>query len=286
MPKFEVDEKVVINTEAIDLKSLNGTLATIRKILPDSNFQDYVIEYDVNGNRISNRVREKELQEINNKEILDMNVGDKVIYAATGEEVTIGQIDYLHGQVSITFKDGGSVVCGIEAIRKKEADIEVSQVHKFNIGDKVRINTTDKWDGMIGEVKNKLYKDIEQTIPDGYDVSLLSDIRPFDENELELIEEAVINGSINDKDLHRKILDEIHHTYKIKNADYGNSFGEQYHEYGLLSSLIRLDDKMRRLKQLNKQEAQVKDESIRDTVLDLANYAIMTVMELDKQLNK
>jgi hypothetical protein len=39
---------------------------------------------------------------------------------------------------------------------------------------------------------------------------------------------------------------------------------------------------MRRLKQLIKQEAQVKDESIRDTVLDLANYAIMTVMELDK----
>jgi hypothetical protein len=50
---------------------------------------------------------------------------------------------------------------------------------------------------------------------------------------------------------------------------------------GYLSAVIRLDDKMRRLKQLLKQDAQVKDESIRDTVLDLANYAIMTVMELD-----
>ena len=81
---------------------------------------------------------------------------------------------------------------------------------------------------------------------------------------------------------HRNVIEEIHTTFKIKNADYGNSFGEQYDEHGLLSAIIRLDDKMRRLKQLNKQEAQVKDESIRDTVLDLANYAIMTVMELDK----
>lgn len=87
------------------------------------------------------------------------------------------------------------------------------------------------------------------------------------------------------KELHKNILDEIHDTYIRKNADYGNSFGEQYQEYGLLSALIRLDDKMRRLKQLNKQEALVKDESIRDTVLDLANYAIMTVMELDKKVH-
>jgi hypothetical protein len=82
---------------------------------------------------------------------------------------------------------------------------------------------------------------------------------------------------------HREVIEEIHETFKIKNADYGNSFGEQYEEYGILSAVIRLDDKMRRLKQLMKQEAQVKDESIRDTVLDLANYAIMTVMELDNK---
>lgn len=94
----------------------------------------------------------------------------------------------------------------------------------------------------------------------------------YDETELVVTREQ----------LHRNVIEEIHNTFIIKNADYGNSFGEQYEEYGLLSALIRLDDKMRRLKQLNKQQAQVKDESIRDTVLDLANYAIMTVMELDK----
>ena len=45
-----------------------------------------------------------------------------------------------------------------------------------------------------------------------------------------------------------------------------------------------MDDKMRRLKQLAKgNTARVKTESIRDTLMDLANYAIMTVMELDKR---
>ncbi len=39
---------------------------------------------------------------------------------------------------------------------------------------------------------------------------------------------------------------------------------------------------MKRLKQLHKHTAQVKDESMTDTLLDLANYAILTVMELNK----
>ena|SRR5699024_10454814 len=84
---------------------------------------------------------------------------------------------------------------------------------------------------------------------------------------------------------HDKILCEIHDMYERKNKDYGNSFSEQFEEYGLLSLTIRLDDKLRRLKQLGKNngEASVKDESIEDTLLDLANYAIMGAMELRKE---
>lgn len=82
--------------------------------------------------------------------------------------------------------------------------------------------------------------------------------------------------------LHNNILDEIHDTYIRKNKDYGDSFSEQFKEHGLLSLIIRLDDKFRRLKQLSKNEANVRDESIEDTLLDAANYAIMGVMELRK----
>lgn len=69
-------------------------------------------------------------------------------------------------------------------------------------------------------------------------------------------------------------------TYIRKNHDYGDSFGEGFKEFGLMSSVIRLGDKYRRLKSLCKADAQVQDESIKDTLLDLANYAVMTLVEL------
>ena len=46
---------------------------------------------------------------------------------------------------------------------------------------------------------------------------------------------------------------------------------------------IRLGDKFSRFKTLSRSgyEQQVKDESIRDTLIDLANYAIMTIVEME-----
>lgn len=79
---------------------------------------------------------------------------------------------------------------------------------------------------------------------------------------------------------HIQICHELNRIYQLKNKDYGNSFSKQFEEYGLVSSAIRLDDKLSRFKNLINNEQQVNDESIEDTLLDLANYAIMTVMEL------
>ena len=109
------------------------------------------------------------------------------------------------------------------------------------------------------------------------------DVIMSEEKVKHVVDNVNLVDTTNNKEIHKNILNEIHDTYIRKNADYGNSFEEQYKEYGLLSALIRFDDKIRRLKQLNKHEAKVKDESIRDSALDLANYAIMTVMELDKR---
>lgn len=73
-------------------------------------------------------------------------------------------------------------------------------------------------------------------------------------------------------------------TYTKKNNDYGNSFGLSCDEEGLAASRIRLGDKWLRFKNLSKSnnEQLVKDESITDTLLDMANYCIMTVMWLNK----
>lgn len=82
---------------------------------------------------------------------------------------------------------------------------------------------------------------------------------------------------------HREICEQLNQIYKAKNKDYGNSFSKQFEEYGITSSAIRIEDKFQRFKNLIKNEAQVKDETVEDTLLDLANYAIMTVMELRKK---
>ena len=82
--------------------------------------------------------------------------------------------------------------------------------------------------------------------------------------------------------LHAQICQELNELYKRKNHDYGDSFHQTWLEEGFAMSRIRLSDKLNRFKTLSKGgDAQVDDESIRDTLFDLANYAIMTVMEMD-----
>lgn len=82
--------------------------------------------------------------------------------------------------------------------------------------------------------------------------------------------------------LHASICDELNKIFIKKNADYGDSFHLSYLDEGMAMPRIRIGDKYNRFRTLTKgNEANVKDESIRDTLLDLANYAILTVMELD-----
>ena len=83
-------------------------------------------------------------------------------------------------------------------------------------------------------------------------------------------------------DAHKKICRDLNDLYARKNADYGDSFGKSFEEYGLTMSCIRLEDKLNRIKSLTKQAAQVSDESIIDTLMDLANYSIMTLVELTR----
>ena len=82
----------------------------------------------------------------------------------------------------------------------------------------------------------------------------------------------------------KAINTEMVELYELKNKNYGDSFSKSFDEYGLTMVCIRLEDKLRRLKSLNKQdkEANTDDESIRDTLIDLANYSVLAILELDK----
>ena len=74
-----------------------------------------------------------------------------------------------------------------------------------------------------------------------------------------------------------KMLD----TYKAKNHDYGNSFTNLFNECGMIYAYGHMAEKLARVKSLMKDEEKVKGEGMKDSLLDLANYAILTVMELD-----
>lgn len=85
----------------------------------------------------------------------------------------------------------------------------------------------------------------------------------------------------------KTICDRLCKLYEAKNADYDGSFHKTYLEEGLVTSRIRLSDKLNRFKKLSRLmedggEHKVLDESIIDTLIDLACYSIMTIIELEK----
>ena len=71
--------------------------------------------------------------------------------------------------------------------------------------------------------------------------------------------------------------------FKEKNADYGDAFAE----YGTIGVLVRIGDKIKRLQTIEHNViTMVKDEKMRDTLLDLHNYAAMALMLLDNADSK
>ena len=75
--------------------------------------------------------------------------------------------------------------------------------------------------------------------------------------------------------------------YLKKNHDYGDSISKTFDEYGLTSFLVRMDDKMNRIKTLIKVgDASVTGEHIEDTLLDLANYAVLALTEIEYRKNR
>jgi len=65
-----------------------------------------------------------------------------------------------------------------------------------------------------------------------------------------------------------------------KNTDYGDSFAK----YGMIGVLMRIEDKIQRCLSITKNGINlVNDEGLRDTLIDLHNYAGMATMLLDEK---
>ena len=77
----------------------------------------------------------------------------------------------------------------------------------------------------------------------------------------------------------RKVQQEALELFMKKNRDYGDSFAR----YGPVGVLVRLGDKVNRLSSVTKRGVTlVSTESMRDTLIDMQNYAAMAIMLLDE----
>jgi len=77
-----------------------------------------------------------------------------------------------------------------------------------------------------------------------------------------------------------KIQMEAFELFCKKNADYGDAFAD----YGTVGVLVRMGDKIQRMQSISNKGIQlVDDEKLRDTLIDLHNYAAMGIMLLDEK---
>ena len=85
-----------------------------------------------------------------------------------------------------------------------------------------------------------------------------------------------------------RIAAELSALYERKNKDYGDSFGRSVEKYGAISALTRISDKFNRLESLilANEKAEINDESLDDTLKDLAAYCIMTLVAREQKKHK
>lgn len=160
---------------------------------------------------------------------------------------------------------------------------------EYKIGDVVRIKDNlqvgEKYGGcnVIDDMlKYRGMVDTIEYIDKEGDYHLANDNNPYVWNK-DMLEPAltVKQTKIDRMDIYQYILNNLEETYKNKNNDYGNSVADTYKKFGDLSFLVRITDKYNRLLTLcnPNNEQKVKDEKMDDTILDLANYCLLWLVE-------
>ena len=132
-------------------------------------------------------------------------------------------------------------------------------------------------------------KTSEHINPDGRLTKFLDDLGEGIREKIEKQLSEGLNGmagSDTNKATFESVLDELRDLHAKKNKDYGDAFHKSFEEFGVTAGVVRLNDKMERVKSLVKNgKAEVKDESLLDTLKDMASYAVMLYVELKNKEN-
>lgn len=183
---------------------------------------------------------------------------------------------------------------------KNDKEIKGENNMEYKVGDVVRVKTNLQEGEMYGEcdvIKGMLqYRGTIHTIEYVYDdgdfhltdaKNSYNDPYIWNKDMVEPIKQVIPLSDLESSKLDRVgiyeyILNHLEETYKAKNNDYGNSVADTYDKFGCVSFLVRITDKYNRLMTLcdpNAPEQKVKDEKIDDTILDLANYCLLWLVE-------
>ena len=125
---------------------------------------------------------------------------------------------------------------------------------------------------------DNLYKGYEKT-PEKVKMRLSGVLKEMASNKEKEYSHGKTKGI--ESDTFESVLNEMKELHAKKNKDYGDAFHKSFEEFGVTAGVVRLNDKMERVKSLVKNgKAEVKDESLMDTLKDMASYAVMLYVEL------
>lgn len=114
---------------------------------------------------------------------------------------------------------------------------------------------------------------------------MVDDIYSEDEKIREQVKKMLSEGDTH-KATFESVLDEMKELHAKKDKDYGSAFHKSFEEFGVTSGVVRLNDKMERVKSLVKNgKAEVQDDSLLDSLKDMACYAVMLYVELKNKKN-
>ena len=130
--------------------------------------------------------------------------------------------------------------------------------------------------------KNGIYPEYAKNLMDEWKDSICVDNLNLSESPFN----SIVMGEQSkntDADRFKEITDKMCDIYKQKNSDYGNSFSKLFKKCGMTYAYGHLAEKIERIDSLSNNDAKVQGESMIDSLYDLANYSILTIMEIEKR---
>ena len=149
--------------------------------------------------------------------------------------------------------------CDEAFIEYLEEDIEVNESDLKTVEIKEKANTKETLQETLDEVKETLQKTLDK------------------------VKEPVENEFMEE---YKKIVTETMELCIKKNKDYGSSVQDTFEKFGDISYLVRITDKYNRICSLLNGEGEIKDESIDDTIRDMANYSFLWLASRNLKGNK